>query len=378
MSSSYNIRTRKRKRKTTEQQPASTTVDHLSFFEPSKYRLFNEAHQKVESLVFGEDGQPFRRKLLELVESNLNDCKNKNWVTKCAGKAAGDVVELAWKKTVYCWADPTTDENCSKDESSAYMSFVSLDNGETVPYIAISSSFKENDYHQSRDGPLDQPPTTDNMTKLFFFKKIKHEICHVMARFVSIYENNVFQKNDTPEKYTPRKQPPRKHNPVPEVGDHDEEEDAGGPILPLYFNKKLDREKNPLCLVSEGKYLALSDAQIGGLLRLDYTMEIEERPHTSIVWSAKECRAFVAHTLQTDFYDGESIPRIDIVPNTASSSSRSSASLRASSPSPTKRSPGGSSSDDDDIFGYSTPRWRLCTTPLRVPSSVFFPKLDGA
>ena len=318
----------------------------------------------VKNLVFGEDSRPFRRKLLALAEIDLDEGKAGNWLKKCTDSTtAGDVVQLAWDKTVYCWANPETDKHCFRDESSAYTSMIVVD-GETVPCIAISSCFEKNDYVAEL---LDQPTTVltemDKMAQLFFFKKIKHEFCHVVVRFVSIYEKKHFKLKATPEKYTPWKQPSRKRVPAPGVGDHDEEEDTGGVILPLYFNTKLSSLDNPLCLYFGNKYLKLSDEQINSLLGLDYTREVKEEAHNTFFWSIKECRAVLEHKLEMSFYKGNSLPRTDIVPNSTSSSLSS----RASSPS--KRSRDGSS---DDISGDYIASWRICTTPLRLPSSITF------
>jgi len=203
------------------------------------------------------------------------------------------------------------------------------------------------------------------MTQLFFFKKIKHEFCHVMSRFVSIYERKRFNQKATPEKYTPFKQRSRRAVAVPEIGDHDEEEDTGGVILPLYFNKKLSLQDNPLCLFFGNKYLKLTDTQIDSLLGLDYTSEIHEERHDDCRWSAFDCRAVQQYAIDRFFYSGESVPRVDIVPKDTSSS------LSSKLSSPSKRSRGESS---DDISGQPIPAWRLCEHPCRVPFSIAFPQ----
>lgn len=55
-----------------------------------------------------------------------------------------------------------------------------------VPIIAISSSFKENDYEQGDRDDKKAWTTDDKKTLLLFFRKIKHEFLHVVHQYVEI------------------------------------------------------------------------------------------------------------------------------------------------------------------------------------------------
>ena len=95
---------------------------------------------------------------------------------------------------------------------------------------------------------------------LLFFRKIKHEFLHIVRRFLEIRYLGTFTQVFVPEKYTPINQlDPR--NPVANVGDHDEEEDSGGLILPHYNDQKLSGN-NPLCLQHHNKFLLLSTPRL--------------------------------------------------------------------------------------------------------------------
>ena len=289
----------------------------------------------VDELVKKEEG-PYRKKLLDLAQHSINNGKKKD--PKEQFTSAG-VVDTAWQSVEYYWANPSSDERLAGD-ACAFTSMGKDHDDEHFPVIGISSSFKENDSEQRQP---DRPAavTTDGMTAddkktlLLFFKKIKHEFLNVVHRYLAIRYEKEFREVGAPEKYTPTKQSKKGEKLDPKVGDHDEEEDSGGPILPLKFNQKLSTE-NPLCLYLNGGYLQLTDTIVEGLLRLEiYSLPVDEGPHPGGFFGINDCRAVKRGVFDSNFYRGNPIAsdyRRGSSVRAVSSKSSSASSSRSSSP----------------------------------------------
>ena len=365
-------RSTKKRPKTT---PLAATTTELDLIDPNEWTIFGRAHQMVKELVYDEG--PYRKKLLELAQHSIdNSCKEVKGPEKFT---ATNVVDLAWQRVCYAWANASSDPNIANDGACAYTSMGTANDGKpNFAVIAISSSFKENDYKQS-----DRPAaltTDDKKTLLLFFRKIKHEFLHVVHRYLAITRENVFKQVCTPEKYTPFKQSSSRRKPAPKVGDHDEEEDSGGPILPLKFNQKLSTE-NPLCLYLNGGYLQLTDKIVEGLLRLEiYSLPVDEGPHPGGFFGINDCRAVKRGVFDSDFYRGNPIAsdysRGSSKLSSASSSRASSASnSRASSPSSLRSSlpAEGNETDDDTDDSCELPYWRRYGhIPIQFPSNPIY------
>lgn len=353
---------RRKKGSKTANSHAETDISVLEFFDvANEWALFAKAHKMVFELVNGAEN-PYRKKLNDLAQISLEEYRGQR------NLGVDVVVAEAWQNVRYCWANPLTDANLREDGSCAYTSMTKESDSDNVEsafaYIAISSAFKENDYRkgQERSTAMDKE---DKKTLLFFFRKIKHEFLHVIHRYLGIKTKQTFRVVGTPEKYTPLKQNGR--TPKPKVGDHDEEEDSAGPILPLSNKEKLS-PANPLCLFIKNKYLPLSDEQVEGLLNLDSSMPVEEGAHESLFFSLRDVRAFRQNILDGAFYKGQGVVR-NISKSRRRSRTSSTVSSRSSTSSPMKDT---MVDDSDDSSEYQQAAWRRYgNVVITVPSSMF-------
>lgn len=302
--------------------PRLTTVN--GFFNASDYVIMNKAHTMMKRLVFN-DG-PYRRKLLELATFSIANLKERSPTTR--QETASRIVELAWGSKTFYWA-PQSDNRMKKGMATAFASGAK-EGTRKFQVIAISSSFIENDGLSSHENSGQILETAlGKKTLLLFFKKIKHEFLHLVHRYLETMYiengNNVtFTAKLTSQKYTPFIQA-TPTDPSPEVGDHDEEEDWGGPILPRYHNKKLSDE-NPLCVHFNGEFLVLSDAMVDQLLNVDIyfdTVQYEGAHNTNFgncMWSILFARAVSRNILETNFFNPQvtnTTPRSRIDKNSA-------------------------------------------------------------
>lgn len=352
---------------------ATGTEDNLSgFFDPKQWTIMGEAHQMVEALVKDKNGGPCRKKVLALAKYGIEKTKIRG-VDNSRFTPSG-LVDEAWATVRYTWADPSNDLVLLEDDPCAYTTMGGGSNQPGFPLVGISSSFMENDYpvgHPDSPATRDAYTMDDKKTLLLFFRKMKHEFLHVVHRFLAIKHKASFPAQKyTPEKYTPHKPPPRRRVAQPQVGDHDEEEDSAGPILPLFFNQKLSSNNNPLCLYYDNKYLKLSDEHVEGLLKLElYSIQVKDCPHNTMKFSVEHCRAIKAKVFDEDFTDGVSIAANHAATRAVSRSSSTSDS-RASSPAK------GLETDDSTDDADKQPAWRRYgSIPIQVRFPLRFPEL---
>lgn len=323
------------------------------YFREDEFVIMNTSVKMMDWIVDAEG--PYRDKLIQLAQESIekfNRCQSQDDTQLGPEK----LVDEAWDSVQFMWA-PQSNRNVQQG-ATAFTTMGSAD-AHFFPIIAFSDSFWEND-RPSRESNLDHDAILGTMmgkkTKLLFYKKLKRELLHVVHRYLDIIHNHHFSEDGTPVKSTPWNQA-NTANPVPELGDHDEEEDAGGLLLPRYNNQKLS-ETNPLCLQYNGAFLELNDTQVDGLLDTNlYLTSVTACRHDNGMWGAAMSRAVQQRILRPTFYEG----------NTSNSRARRSTGTgtasRMSSPA-APRTP--------NLGRGGTAAWRLTgNTPIIFPESYF-------
>ncbi|CAB9504220.1 expressed unknown protein [Seminavis robusta] len=324
-------------------------------FREDEFVIMNASVKMMDSIV-DADG-PYRDKLIQLAQESIqkfNRCRSQDDTQLGPEK----LVDEAWNSVEFVWA-PQSNRNVQQG-ATAFTTMGSA--GEHFfPIIAFSDSFWEND-RPSRESNLDHDAILGTMmgkkTKLLFYKKLKHEFLHVIHRYLDIIHNHHFSEDGTPVKYTPWNQADTA-NGVPEVGDHDEEEDAGGPLLPRYNNQKLS-ETNPLCLQHNGAFLELNGTQVDGLLNETiYFTLVRAMRHDTGRWSCLFSRAFQHGVFAEEFYDGDT----GTTNSRARRSTGTGTASRMSSPAAPRT---------HNLGRGGTAAWRLTgNTPIVFPESYF-------
>lgn len=304
--------------------PEKSNLQH-EYFKAEDWVIFKMAHKKVENLVFAEG--PYRTKLVELAGYAIDNFEGTPESLGESDITAECVIEGAWSSVKYRWANPGTDACIFEDKSCAYTTMVE-DENKAFPVIAIGASFKINDCPAKEWDESNALSTDQKKTLLLFFAKIKHEFLHVIHRYLAITSGRDFQMKCTPTKFTPSTQRNIK-KPLPEVGDHGEEEDYGGTIHPRRFNQKLSAT-NAICVIYQAKYLSLNDEQVEGLLNDElYSVQVQDVPHDQGCFGAINSRAYKRNVLDLDFYRGS--PEMRLAHHSTSEHLKSPSASRSSS-----------------------------------------------
>ena len=348
-----------RRRRTEFSSPARLTLPRLTeatrYFNENEYVIVKEAHAKVGQLV-SNDG-PYRRKLLELTTESINHLRDSTQGRVQVQENADEVVLLAWDNVTYYWAKQS-DHRVKKEKATAFAS-MGRENQKYFPFIAISDCFRKNDWLIAGEVNSSQILATaiGKKTLLLFFRKIKHAFLHLVHRYLRIIHLKEWTDDLTPEKYTPYNARYVGIKYLPEVGDHDEEEDSGGPILPRYNNKMLSDDDNQLCLYYNRQFLELTDEQVDGLLTMHIYFDLVQREgtrHNDGGWSFLFSRAVTNNILTEDFF----VPATNGTLVHRSSTAASETTSRLSSPPPVMT--------PEDNRGY--PLWRtLGHVPFERP-----------
>jgi len=350
------------RRRTTE--TVTPTLPQLTevtrYFTPMEYVIMKEAHAMVSKLV--SNNGPYKQKLLELASESMNHLRDFTLGEEVqVPNNAEEVVRFAWDAITFYWAKQAN-RSMKEGKATAFASMGRDENQKHFPLIAISDCFRKNDCLSTGEVNNSTPileTARGKKTLLLFFRKIKHEFLHLVHRYLRIVHLQKWTEYLTPEKYTPYNATTTVGTTrFSEVGEHDEEEDSGGPILPRYHNKMLsDDENNPLCVCYNGQFLELTDDQVEGLLQMPIyfkTVQREGTRHDDGSWSWLFCRAVTNNILPEDFF----VPKSNRILVRRSSSTASETTSRLSSPS--------AGMTPEDNRGY--PLWRtLGHVPFERP-----------
>jgi hypothetical protein len=248
------------------------------FFKPDEFQIFKDAHAIAEKLVF-DVKRPYAKKLISLATYGIDRFNRFN--TK-EGEAytgtAEEVISKAWNTVVFAWETKTSTAITEKRACAFAQTYE--EDGKAKPLMAFSESFRlknpQRGFLATQRGKL--------VATAFFFKKIKHEFLHIVHRYPYIVLRQTWE-GVTPTKYTPsiRRQA--------EVGEHDEEEDTGGQVLPKQPFFAFRKGKYELYILFKNKYRILNNRQLRALLDLDlYETEVNDVPHNDSGWGVEQCR----------------------------------------------------------------------------------------
>jgi hypothetical protein len=273
------------------------TPDYV-FFQPYEWSVFHKAHNMVEELVF-ENG-PYRNKLIELTNLSkaeyIQNYPGSGLPTEDKGEA---LVTKAWNSVKYAWCSKSN--NVVSKENDCAFTGMGQQGARAFPVIIISEIFRDNASSVMQRGSDRVSDSNYNRALLFFFRQIKHGFLNVAHTYLEIKLEHTTTVKSTPEKFSTNSKN------WPRYGDHDQEEDSGGPVLPFDPTKKLS-EENPLCcLYWQEKKLILDDDQVEALLDLKlykYHTSTDGVKHEGGNWYFGLCRAaqFNSHLFSEEYY----------------------------------------------------------------------------